>query len=191
LLELKGVPRICERNHAMKEIAGNEIHLQAREIADLVMLAIRIAIPFVKPTTTGRGKYFTMLPMPVTPSSTRSRRHHRAREQSVDPVLRDDPATTTTKAPVGPPICVLGSPSSEIRNPVTIAQYQPCLPARGLTQSKRHRQRQRDETHGHSGDQIGNELIPIVPRSRSIDFGSQASMAGVMAASEEKSLSGF
>ena len=32
------------------------------------------------------------------------------------------PATTTTNAPVGPPICVFDPPSAEIRNPVTIAQ---------------------------------------------------------------------
>ena len=41
------------------------------------------------------------------------------------PCLAMIPATTTTNAPVGPPICVFDPPSAEIRNPVTIAQYNP------------------------------------------------------------------
>jgi hypothetical protein len=32
------------------------------------------------------------------------------------------PATTTTKAPVGPPICTKEPPSAEIKKPVTMAQ---------------------------------------------------------------------
>jgi len=87
---------------------------------------MRIAIPFVKPTTTGRGKYFTMVPMPVTPSNTSNTPAiivHINRPSI--PCFATMPATTTTKAPVGPPICVFEPPSAEIRNPVTIAQYKP------------------------------------------------------------------
>src|SRR5947209_16820501 len=36
------------------------------------------------------------------------------------------PATMTTNAPVGPPICTRLPPSSEIRNPATMAVYNPC-----------------------------------------------------------------
>ena len=85
---------------------------------------MRIAIPLVKPTTTGRGKYFTMVPMPVMPRSTSSTPAiivHMNRPSI--PCLAMMPATTTTKAPVGPPICVFEPPSAEIKKPVTIAQY--------------------------------------------------------------------
>ena len=81
-------------------------------------------MPLVKPTTTGRGMNFTAVPMPVTPSThEHDARHHRAHEQAghaVRPTMM--PATTTTNAPVGPPIWVRDPPSAEIRKPVTIAQ---------------------------------------------------------------------
>ena len=89
----------------------------------ICVLAMRMAMPFVNPMITGRGKYLTAEPMPVIPrmsSSTSS--HHRAGEQAFDAVFGDDSETTTTNAPVGPPICVFEPPSAEIRKPVTIAQ---------------------------------------------------------------------
>jgi len=91
-----------------------------------VRWAIRIAIPFVKPTITGRGKYFTAVPIPVTPSSTSSTPAImvHANNPSI-PCFATMPPITTTNAPVGPPICVLDPPSSEIRNPVRMAQYRP------------------------------------------------------------------
>ena len=84
---------------------------------------MRIAIPFVKPTITGRGKYFTALPIPVIPSSTSITPAIMVHANSPSiPYLAMIPATTTTNAPVGPPICVFEPPSAEITNPVTIAQ---------------------------------------------------------------------
>ena len=47
--------------------------------------------------------------------------HHYAQEETVDAVRGDDAATTTTKAPVGPPICVFDPPKAEISKPVTMA----------------------------------------------------------------------
>ena len=38
------------------------------------------------------------------------------------PYFATMPATTTTKAPVGPPIAVVEPPSAAVRNPATIAQ---------------------------------------------------------------------
>jgi hypothetical protein len=84
---------------------------------------MRMAIPLVKPMMTGRGKYFTAVPMPVTPSRTSSTPAIIVQVKSPSiPYLPMIPDTTTTNAPVGPPICVFEPPSAEIRNPVTIAQ---------------------------------------------------------------------
>src|SRR5713226_3356083 len=92
----KGVPRLPKGHHAVKEITGNVIHLQTEEVTDL-----------------------------------------RAGDQDRDavgeandnrpgiPCLAMIPATTTTNAPVGPPICVFEPPKAEIRKPVTMAQYRP------------------------------------------------------------------
>ena len=69
------------------------------------MLAISTAIPLVNPTTTGRGRYFTAVPMPVAPritSITPAIIVHMNRP--LTPCSATIPATTTTKAPVGPPI---------------------------------------------------------------------------------------
>jgi hypothetical protein len=38
----------------------------------ICVLAISTAIPLVKPMTTGRGRYFTAVPMPVRPRTTSS-----------------------------------------------------------------------------------------------------------------------
>src|SRR5229473_1111526 len=87
---------------------------------------MRIAIPLVNPTITGRGKYFTALPIPVTPSRTSNTPAIIVHTNSPSrPCLAIIPATTTTNAPVGPPICVFDPPNAEITNPVTIAQYNP------------------------------------------------------------------
>ena len=89
----------------------------------ICVLAIRIAMPFVKPMTTGRGKYFTAVPMPVAPSSTRITPAIMVQtNRPSTPNFVTIPATTTTNAPVGPPICVLLPPSAETMNPVTMAQ---------------------------------------------------------------------
>src|SRR5258708_34207573 len=87
---------------------------------------MRVGIPLVNPTITGRGKYFTAVPIPVTPSRTSKTPAimvHTNRPSR--PCLAIIPATTTTNAPVGPPICVFDPPNAEITNPVTIAQYTP------------------------------------------------------------------
>ncbi len=87
------------------------------------VLAMRIAMPLVKPMTMGRGINFTAEPMPVRPMITSSAPAitvHMKRPSM--PCSATIPAMTTTNAPVGPPICVLEPPRSEIRNPVTMAQ---------------------------------------------------------------------
>jgi hypothetical protein len=48
--------------------------------------------------------------------------HQRTHKETVQAVFGDDPETTTTKAPVGPPICVFDPPRKEIRKPATMAQ---------------------------------------------------------------------
>src|SRR5229473_8120586 len=87
------------------------------------VLAINTAIPFVKPSTTGRGINFTAEPMLVTPNTTSSTPAIIVHMKSPSmPCTATIPEMTTTNAPVGPPICVFDPPSAEIRNPVTMAQ---------------------------------------------------------------------
>ena len=89
----------------------------------ICVLAMSTAIPFVNPTTTGRGMKVTAAPIPVAPRTTRMTPAiivHMNRPSM--PYVETIPATTTTKAPVGPPIWKRDPPSAEIRKPVMTAQ---------------------------------------------------------------------
>ncbi len=80
-------------------------------------------MPLVNPITIGRGMNFTAEPMPVRPMIIRMTPAitvHMNRPST--PCRATIPATTTTNAPVGPPIWVVDPPSREIRKPVTMAQ---------------------------------------------------------------------
>ncbi len=80
-------------------------------------------MPLVKPMTTGRGMNLTALPLLVTPritSITPAIIVHTNRPDT--PWVATMPETTTTKAPVGPPICTREPPSAEMTKPVTTAQ---------------------------------------------------------------------
>src|SRR3984885_15651440 len=84
------------------------------------------AMPFVKPTTTGRGMNLTAVPKPVAPNINRSTPAIMVHINNPPmPYLATIPNTTTTNAPVGPPICVEDPPKAEITKPATIAQYRP------------------------------------------------------------------
>ena len=88
--------------------------------------AIRMAMPLVKPTTTMRGMYRTAEPNPVTPIRTRKMPAMKVTSASpLMPKRAKMPATITTKAPVGPPICVREPPKAEITKPATTAVYRP------------------------------------------------------------------
>ena len=97
-------------------------HAQPRKSL-ICVLAMSTAMPLVKPTTTGRGMNRTAVPMPVAPSTTRMTPAiivHMNRPST--PCAATMPATTTTNAPVGPPIWTREPPSAEMMKPVTIAQ---------------------------------------------------------------------
>ena len=66
---------------------------------------ITSAMPLVKPMITGRGMYFTALPVPVRPITTSITPAISVHMNSPSmPYCETMPATTTTNAPVGPPI---------------------------------------------------------------------------------------
>ena len=80
-------------------------------------------MPPVKPMTTGRGMNRTAVPVPVSPMTTSMTPAiivHMNRPST--PCSAMMPETTTTNAPVGPPIWTVDPPSAEMMNPVTMAQ---------------------------------------------------------------------
>ena len=88
--------------------------------------AIRSAMPFVNPIVTGRGMNLTAAPRPVSPMITSIIPAIRVTRASPGmPNFVTIPATMTTNAPVGPPICRREPPSREIRPPATTAVYRP------------------------------------------------------------------
>src|SRR5580700_10434936 len=92
----------------------------------ICVLAIKTAMPLVKPTVTGRGMNFTIDPSPLRPSTKSITPAIIVQTSSpLSPCWLTIPNTTTTYAPVGPPICVFEPPRAEIRNPATTAVYKP------------------------------------------------------------------
>jgi len=87
------------------------------------VVAMMTAMPLVKPTTTGRGMKRMALPMPARPSSTSITPAIIVQmNRPGTPCVATMPATTTTKAPVGPPIWTIEPPPAEMISPVTMAQ---------------------------------------------------------------------
>ena len=76
-----------------------------------------MAMPPVKPDTTGSGIYLIQAPRRSTPAAIRIRPSTPCRAMT--------PATTTTKAPVGPPIWNRLPPRPEMMDPATAAVSSP------------------------------------------------------------------
>src|SRR5712691_66062 len=102
-------------------------------------------------TSTGRGKYLTIVPMPVTPSRTSST-----------------------------PAIIVEPPSAEIRKPVTIAQYSPACGERPEAMAKAIAKGRATRPTVTPASKSERNLWRSYSRNRIIDFGSQASIAGVM-----------
>ncbi len=84
------------------------------------------AIPLVNPVTTGYGMNLIAPPnraSPIATSRTPAMRVHATRPSK--PCFWTIPATITTKAPVGPPICTRLPPRKEMRKPATAAVIRP------------------------------------------------------------------
>ena len=73
------------------------------------------------------------------------------------------PATTTTKAPVGPPICVRDPPSAETIEAGDDRAVDARLRRQAGCDGERHGQRQRDETDSNAGGEIGDGRGAVVP----------------------------
>ena len=71
-------------------------------------------------------------------------------------------ATSTMKAPAGPPIWKRLPPSSEIRKPPTIGGVEPALRADAGGDRDRHRQRQGHDRDGEAGDGVGAQVLEAV-----------------------------
>ena len=79
-------------------------------------------MPLVNPMVTGRGMNLTAVPRPVRPMTTNIAPAITVTISSPEtPNFAMMPATITTNAPVGPPICTRDPPSAEITKPATTA----------------------------------------------------------------------
>ena len=85
------------------------------------VLAITSAMPLVKPMMTGLRDVLDRRARAGEPHHHQHHAgHQRAHEQAVDAVLATMPETTTTNAPVGPPIWKRDPPRAEMMKPVTM-----------------------------------------------------------------------
>ena len=124
----------------------------------ICVLAIRTAMPFVNPTTTGRGRYLTVVPMPVTPritSITPAIIVHMKRP--LDAVLRDDGGDDHDERPGRAADLVLGPAERRDDEAGDDRAVDARLRGEPGGDRERHRQRQRDEADRHAGDQVVDE----------------------------------
>ena len=112
---------------------------------------------------TGRGINFTADPILVAPmitSSTPAIIVHMNNPST--PCAATMAATTTTKAPVGPPICVFEPRSKEIRETGYDGAVNTRLRCEAGGDGKCHSQRQSDQPHGDASHQIVRTLLQAV-----------------------------
>lgn len=84
------------------------------------------AMPMVKPWITGSGTCSISVPARRKPATSRITPAIAVASTSPSmPCAATMPATTTMKAPVGPPICTRLPPRAEIRKPATTAVTSP------------------------------------------------------------------
>jgi hypothetical protein len=87
-----------QRLHARQNTPGTFSSFRPKKSFTCV-LAIRMAMPLVKPMTMGRGMYFTAEPMPVSPMIDQNDSgHHGAHEQAIDAMSGDNPGDDDDKS---------------------------------------------------------------------------------------------
>lgn len=91
------------------------------------MVAIVMAMPEVKPNTTGNGIYSINLPNRINPINTRNMPDSNVAISNPDnPYCNDTGYKITTKAAVGPETLNFEPPVNAIMKPDIIAVYRPC-----------------------------------------------------------------
>ena len=156
------LPDAPPARHSRRKLARHGARLQSQKIR-ICVEAISTAIPFVNPIVTGRGINFTAIPSPVAPiTSSRTPAITVTINSPDSPNFATIPATITTNAPVGPPICVREPPSAEIRNAAHHCRIDAGLRRHARRNPERHRQRQRHQAHRQPGDQVLEEDPPRV-----------------------------
>ena len=129
------------------------------------VLAMRTAIPFVKPTTTGRGNEANRRPHAgEAHDDQHDAGHHGAHEQAVHAVLRDDAGDDDDE-------CACRSGDLHARTAQRRhdeAGHDRAVDAGLRRQARgdgeRHRQRQRDQAHGDAGGHVGHQRVAVVRR---------------------------
>jgi hypothetical protein len=100
---IENVPAECASTPIRSAKSEGTVDTRRPKKSRIWVLAISTAIPFVNPMTTGRGRYFTAVPIPVSPRITsRTPAIIVQHEQSVEPVRRDDPGDDDDERAGGP-----------------------------------------------------------------------------------------
>ena len=79
------------------------------------------------------------------------------------------PDTTTTNAPVGPPICTREPPRAEIVKPAMTRAVDAVLRRQPGSNGERHRERKGDQADGDAGEEIGREQAGRVALTPALD----------------------
>ena len=120
-------------------------------------------MPFVNPTTTGRGMNFTAVPEPGdAEDDEENARHHRAHEQAVDAVLRDDPRDHDDESAGGPADLAARAAERRDQESGDDRAVDPRLRRQAGGDREGHGERERDEADGDAREQIRHEGRAVV-----------------------------
>ena len=155
--------KCCRQHfHPQPEFAGNLLDVQAEEVFDLGAGDQHGNAIGESEDHRARNK-FHRRPMPVAPSTTsRTPAIMVHMNRPSRPWTAMIPATTTTNAPVGPPICVFDPPKQRDQKARDHGAINSGLRRETRCNRKCHRQRQRHQADGDSGNHIAAEFVEVV-----------------------------
>ena len=130
------------------------------------VLAIKIAIPLVNPTTTGRGMNFTAVPSPVTPMTTSMTPAITVHMNSRRRRGRHDSGNHDDECAGGPADLRLGAAQQRTSKTRDDRAIDSGLRREARRNRKGHRQRQCHQADGDTGDEITQNLSSCSRGSR-------------------------
>ena len=157
-----GVPCFAKGLHAMEEVAGNMVHAQAEEIADLSAGNENGDAVGETDDYGTREVFDDSAHAGDTEKNEENAGHHGALEEAVDAVLGDDSGNDDDEGACGTANLRFGTAQSGDEEAGDDRAVDPGLWRYPRGDGEGHRQRQSNKAYSDAGDQIRKEFMPIV-----------------------------
>ena len=140
----------------------------------ICVLAMRMAMPLVKPTMTGRGMNLTAVPRPVSRGRQQNAGHEGADEQAVEAVAGEDAEDDDDEGAGGATDLVARAAEGGDGEAGDDRGVETGLRRGSGGDGEGHGERQGDEADGDAGDEVGGEFSGAVIAQARTDLGVHA-----------------